>query len=71
MVLAGLEGHECPGLAFDRLPGALHRDAPRDDLHETALANLMLCQLLATSEVDDHDPALRRREQHARRLLTT
>src|SRR5438045_3482306 len=67
MSLAGGEGDERAGRALDVLAGDLDRDAATDDVHDSALAYVVVAHRLATLELDRDSPALRRAEEYARR----
>src|SRR5207249_820265 len=68
MPLAGGEGDERAGRTLDVLAGDLDRDAATDDVHDGALAYVVVAHRLATLELDRDSPALRRAEEDARNL---
>jgi len=60
VALARGEGDERAGRALDVLTGGLDRDAATDDVHDGALAYVVVAHRLATLELDRHRPALGR-----------
>jgi hypothetical protein len=70
MALARIKYDQRSGLALHGLAGSFDRDPARDHLHDRALADVMIAHLLPAAKVDYHDPALGRREQDTRILVT-
>ena len=68
--LARVERHQRSSVALDRLASGLDRDAARDDLHDCPLANAVITDALSALKVEHDEPALGRREEHARLLPT-
>ncbi len=64
--LARFEDDERARVALDGFPGRLDRHAAGHDLHDRSLANLVVAHRLATLEIKDDGPTLRRTEEHAR-----
>ncbi len=64
--LARFEDDERARVALDGFPGRLDRHAAGHDLHDRSLANLVVAHRLATLEIKDDGPTLRRAEEHAR-----
>jgi hypothetical protein len=70
MALARIEYDQRSGLALHGLSGRFDQDPARNHLHDRALADVMIAHLLPAAKVEYHDPALGRREQDTRILVT-
>lgn len=70
MAFARIKYDQRPGLALHGLSGSFDRDPARDHLDDRALADVMIAHLLPAAKVEYHDPALGRREQDTRILVT-
>jgi hypothetical protein len=69
VALTGLERHQRSRFARHGLSGCLDRDSARNDFDDGAFADPMVGKGLAAKEVEDHDPAFGRCEEHARLLV--
>ena len=70
MALPRVEYEQRSGLAVRGCSGNFEPDPPRNHLYDRALADVMIAELLAAAKVEHHDPALRRRKQDTRVLVT-
>jgi hypothetical protein len=66
--LAGREGDEGAGGALDRFAGRVDRDAAADDVHDGALAYVVVAHRFAALKLDDNGAALGGAEEDARDL---
>jgi len=70
MALARVKYDQRSSLARHSLSGSFDRDPARNHLHDRALADVMIAHLLPAAKVEHHEPALGRRDQDTRILVT-
>ena len=70
MSLARVEYDQRSGVALHRLSRSFDRNPAGDHLHDRALADMMIAHRLPAAKVEHNEPALGRREQDARILVT-